>query len=264
MSRRCVTREIVTFASSLLLLAAPGVPGQRAAIRDAVESMDDGRIVLSYDARPGVRGDGRNISFGWRNYGHWHGRLQEGPVRVTLRVIDGGITDINTVVGGRPVVRSINARDLGTVPAAEAARFLLQVARADRSPAAEDAILPAMLADGVVVWPELVGIARDESISGGVREAAVFWLGQEAAATITAELAGLVEDPDGDLEVREAAIFALSQRPPDEGIPALLRVARSRIHPSLREKALFWLAQEDDPRVVSLFEEILSDGSPTR
>lgn len=257
MSRRTVRPQIL-IATCSLLLAAPGALGQRIAIRDAVETMDDGRIVMSYEARPGVRGDGRNISFGWRNHGDWRGGLQEGPVRVTLRVIDGGITDINTVVGGRPVIRSINARDLGMVPAAEAADFLLSVAREDRSPAAEDAILPAMLADGVVVWPELLDIARDESISGDVREAAVFWLGQEAAQTITSELADLVEDHNGDLEVREAAIFALSQRPTDEGIPALLRVARSKLHPSLREKALFWLAQEDDPRVVSLFEEILS------
>lgn len=57
--------------------------------------------------------------------------------------------------------------------------------------------------------------------------------------------------------VKEQAIFALSQRPRDEGVPALIRIARSSPDARLRKKALFWLGQSGDPRAVELFEEIL-------
>ena len=52
-------------------------------------------------------------------------------------------------------------------------------------------------------------------------------------------------------------MFALSQRPPEEGVPALIRIARTNQHPELRKTALFWLGQSEDPRAISLFEELL-------
>ena len=52
-------------------------------------------------------------------------------------------------------------------------------------------------------------------------------------------------------------MFALSQRPAEEGVPALIRIARTHRHPELRKQALFWLGQSEDPRALSLFEEIL-------
>jgi hypothetical protein len=42
-----------------------------------------------------------------------------------------------------------------------------------------------------------------------------------------------------------------------EGVPALLRIARSNPDPELRKTALFWLGQSEDPRALALFEEIL-------
>jgi HEAT repeat protein len=52
-------------------------------------------------------------------------------------------------------------------------------------------------------------------------------------------------------------VFALSQRPDEEGVPALIRIARTHRHPELRRQALFWLGQSGDPRALTLFEEIL-------
>ena len=82
-------------------------------------------------------------------------------------------------------------------------------------------------------------------------------LGQDAAEAATRGLTAIVDDDDADLAVREQAVFALSQRANDEGLPALLQLVRASPHPQLRETALFWLAQHDDPRVLALFEEIL-------
>jgi HEAT repeat protein len=84
----------------------------------------------------------------------------------------------------------------------------------------------------------------------------VFWLGQAAGEEATRGLDSLAT-VGGDLEVRKHAVFALSQRPADEGVPVLIRIARTNRSPELRKTALFWLGQSEDPRALTLFEEIL-------
>ncbi|MBU1701274.1 MAG: hypothetical protein KJ970_11575 [Candidatus Eisenbacteria bacterium] len=94
-----------------------------------------------------------------------------------------------------------------------------------------DLIFAASLADSVNIWPRLLDLAKDKSIPQETREACLFWLGQ--------------------------AVFALSRHSEDESLAVLARVARTNPHPEVRRSALFWLAQKDDPLVLSLFEEIL-------
>ena len=53
-------------------------------------------------------------------------------------------------------------------------------------------------------------------------------------------------------------MFALSQRPRDEGVPALIRIARTHQDPEVRKKAIFWLGQSEDSRALALFEELLA------
>ena len=60
------------------------------------------------------------------------------------------------------------------------------------------------------------------------------------------------------LASNEAAVFALSQRPREQGVPALITVARTNRDPEIRKKALFWLGQSNDPRALDLFEEVLT------
>jgi len=67
-----------------------------------------------------------------------------------------------------------------------------------------------------------------------------------------------VEDDKEDREVREQAVFALSQLPDDQGVPALIHAAKTSKDPEVRKKAIFWLGQSDDPRALSLFEELLA------
>ncbi len=92
----------------------------------------------------------------------------------------------------------------------------------------------------------------------GTCKSAVFWLGQASGEAATAGLTELVDEESGDLEVRKTAVFALSQRPAAEGVPALIEIARGSASPTLRKQAFFWLAQSEDPRALSLFEEVLS------
>jgi HEAT repeat protein len=182
---------------------------------------------------------------------------EPGPVRVSLRIRERAVVALRTYVGGawRPGDR---VTDLGTVPAAAAASYLLAMARRDDGRPAQDAIFAAALADSAVIWRDLLAIARNREIRNDTRKKAVFWLGQEAEAAATAGLDALIDAGDETREVREAAVFALSQRPRDEGVPALIRIARDHRDARLRQRALFWLAQSNDPRAVDLFEEILT------
>jgi len=72
-------------------------------------------------------------------------------------------------------------------------------------------------------------------------------------------LAGLVRDYRGAeiQDLREHAIFVLSRRDEEAAIDELLRIARSDSDTELRGKALFWLAQKDDPRVKKLIADLV-------
>ena len=64
------------------------------------------------------------------------------------------------------------------------------------------------------------------------------------------------EDPDDD--VREHAVFAISQLPRERSVPLLIDLVRNHKSAQVREKAMFWLAQTNDPRALDLIEEILT------
>jgi len=53
-------------------------------------------------------------------------------------------------------------------------------------------------------------------------------------------------------------VFALSQRPSDESVPILIRIAKTHRDPAVRRRAIFWLGQSDDPRALSLLEDLLT------
>lgn len=256
-------KGVPAIAVFLAAVAVAGCGAERARAQSLTEraaAIGDGVLLLSFAARDGVCGDGRgNVytrSGEFRGRSFWESDCEPGPVRVAVSVRDGRIVDLDTFVGGRWTARS-DASDLGTLEPAVAARLLLDLARAGRGEPAEDAIFPATLARGVVVWPELLDIARDRGIPTDIREDATFWLGQMAGHAVAGDLEDLTGDEAVDLEVREAAVFALSELDGDEGIEALLRIAR-RGDPRIREKAMFWLADSGDPRALALFEEILT------
>ena len=89
-----------------------------------------------------------------------------------------------------------------------------------------------------------------------IRSDALFWLaqraGQQAAATIAEAI-----DRDPDTDVKKRAVFALSQLPKDEGVPKLMDVAKNNRNAAVRQQAMFWLGQSNDPRALKFFEDIL-------
>lgn len=241
-------------------VATPGVVAQLAERAGAVE---DGVVRFTYETRAEVEICDQGIRMGDRDV-WWRSRGWDGPPRhcrygwaeVELRIEAGLVRDVEIL--RRTGERTEGAIDLGQVTADGAAAYLFTLAREGATRhGSREAILAAVLADVDDVWRDLIDLAEDPGVRDEARKTALFWIGQEAAAAATEGLAGVASDEDEDQEIRDAAIFALSQRPVDEGVPALMELARTARESRSRRSAMFWLAQSDDDRVIGFFEQIL-------
>jgi hypothetical protein len=241
------------------LTLAPATEAQEAGdLARRVEAAPDGSVRFSYAARDGVCGDGRHISVhgeGDEDHDDW--RCHDGPIWVEVEKSGPRIVDLDMWVGRTCESREAPRTDLGTVGTGEAADYLLALARRVDGDHGDEAIGAASLVADVVIWPELLDMARDDSLDTDTREGAIFWLAQLAGDRATEGLEEIVHS-DGDTEVKEAALFGLSQLPDGAGFDALLKVARDGDDPELVQASLFWLGQTGDPRAISLFEEILA------
>lgn len=252
-------------AFGTVTLGAVALEAQPVAQR--IDAVREGTVWMTFASAPGVCGNGRgSISirrergetfFGSRDVAEkeWTDECEPGPVRVSLDVDRGRVVALRAYVGGR--WRGTPTLDLGTVSPADATEFLLGIAERGEGKPAKDAIFPASIAEGAVVWPRLLKLATDTERPRDVRESAVFWVSQAVGEAATRGLQEMADDPEGDREVRKSAVFALSQRPMDESVPALLRIARTHKDPELRRTAIFWLGQSKDARAISYFEEML-------
>ena len=247
-------------------LAASLTPAGAQSLASRVAGARDGAVTFHYTSRPGICGDGEHfIRTGRHQYhGSWseHRGMEPcmtGPVQVRLTLEDGAVTRVQYWVGA---LRDRVARDLGPVPAAEAASFLTGVASRGTPRASARALMPAVLADSAQVWPALLEIAKDtETRPRATRMEAVLWLSRFASGAA----AGRPNEPffeddeeaSDDEELKRHAVFLLSQLPRNEGVPQLLEVARTSRSWRVRSQALFWLGQSGDERAIRLFESIL-------
>lgn len=239
-----------------LVCARPSSSVLAQSLSDRIAGVRDGHVRFSFDARPGVCGNGRNIST-HRSTADWEPWCEPGPVRVVVQLRGGRPVDLRTYVGGRWRAGRDSVTDLGDVEPADAVAYLVSVARGGEGRVAERAILPIALAD-LETWPQLLSLAKDAPRPRAVRRSAVFWLGQAAGEAAVEGLTGLISEPDEDVEVKKSAIFALFQLRHGGGVEPLIQIARSNPDPRLRKQAIFWLGQSDDPRAIALFEELLT------
>lgn len=257
------------YFATLMLACSAASTLDAQSIADRVSRAGDGTVRLSFATRPEYCGRGGSISRGnnWRNNFNdgdrnrdveWDNACDYGPGRLVLDKRDGEIVGLRFAVGGRWRPAGAGVTDIGMVPAKEAADYLLSLASKLPGRAGRDAIYPATIADSATVWPALIRLARDEERPRETRKQAVFWLGQAAGDAATSGLDSLTQDDDMDREVQKQVVFALSQRPKDEGIPILIRVAKTHRDPEVRKQAVFWLSQSNDSRAIALFEELLT------
>ena len=159
--------------------------------------------------------------------------------------------------GGLPVTW------LDNVKADDSANWLASIvnaAGADSRERANRVTRPAIVAlgmtEGTVASRQLVAIARTHP-QPGVRNDALFWLSQRAGDSLAPGAIAEAIEKDPDTDVRKRAVFALSQLPKDESVPKLIEVAKNNRSPAVRQQAMFWLGQSNDPRALKFFEDVL-------
>jgi hypothetical protein len=245
----------------ILIAAALVAPGLLRAqtVAQRVARAPDGVVRMTYAARPGVCGNGSNINTSTREDrdAQWETDCEHGPVRLVFTKSGDSVSHVQVRVGSRWRADAPPATDLGTVPAAEAATFLLDVARRGTK-SGDEAILAAQLADSIEIWPRLLDIAKNKEIPAATRRRALFWLGQAAGDQVAEAMGNIANDAREDRDVRLAAVFGLRRRPADDAIPALIRSSDSDRDPEVRRQAMFWLSQSKDPRAVAWFEKVLT------
>lgn len=265
--------HLISFVAGATLLAPNGATHAQSIAQRIASAGPDVAVHFTYEAKPGVCGNGDDIMVVGGRAGegitvlqHVRGNVSRstgrdnriencrpGPVTIELTRRASRITEARVRVGATDLA----ARDLGAIPPVDAVSYLLNdaVRTSDRR-AGERLIFASTLANAEA-WPGLLTLARDRAVSDKLRETAIFWLGQAAGEKATEGLTSVIGDDSDEMEVRKSAVFALSQIKAPETIDALIRIARTNREPELRKNAIFWLAQTHDPKVVAFFEEIL-------
>ena len=232
-------------------------------VGERVRQIRNGTVRLSFAAREGVCGWGDNMRIISRTpqLEDWENGCR-GPVRVALHLRDGMVFDLKTYVGGNWRAHR-GGMDLGAVPAAAAADYLLDLVDRLDGDAGKEAILAASLADGTVVWPRLETIGRDASRPDGIRRQAIFWMGQWPEDGVVASLEDMLHSFSAD-RMKEHVVMALSQHGGDRASRLLQGVAIDEgAERRLRDRSIFWLGQMREgagtEALVELYDRLRDD-----
>ena len=104
----------------------------------------------------------------------------------------------------------------------------------------------------------LLGLAMDSTLSSDLRGHALWTAGQAGVAG--SELAGIYDRLRGtrDAEVKEKLIWVMSESRDRVATDKLIEIAQKDPDHEMRQKALFWLGQKNDPRVRQILMDILT------
>ena len=107
------------------------------------------------------------------------------------------------------------------------------------------------------VEDKLFEVARtDENMD--LRRNAIRLLGERAGQRSLKFLSDTAESNSADAEVQIQAVRAISERPADEAVPILIRIAKTHQNPNVRKQAIRLLGESGDPRAVEFFREVLT------
>jgi len=252
-----------TLACVTVAVLAAQAPTFAQSLAERVSRVADGAVQFTFAARPGVCGNGRTFisidshsmygSFSGSPEGMRRDQCDPGPARVVLTRADRDIVKLETFVGRASATSGVT--DLGTVPAREAADYLLTLAAKLEGKPGKDAIFPAMLADSSDTDAALLALGRDKNRPRETRRSALSWLARRgelrnpaAAEKVLATLVQIARDVNDNQSVREQAVSAMARFEGGEGVPALMDLSRNAEDPWLSKKAISALARSGDPR----------------
>ncbi len=238
--------------------------GSAQSIASRVDAVRDGRVVLSYETKPGVCGfanedDSFNMGGSYVVCGSFNGRVNHdclrGPAYVSV-MRSGGRTTAMHVRIGRPPEHDANTVDLGTVEPDDAVDYLVSVARATREDDIQGrALASAAIANSDLAGPRFLAIAEEgQRTDLELRKHALFWAGQSDVpfGQIAAAYPRL-----NDSELREHFTFVVSQRKEPEATDELIDLVRTDHDSDVRRQALFWLGQRKDPKARQYLTDLI-------
>ena len=255
----------------LLLVIAPVALGAQSLVRQ-VDRVRNGTVQLTYAARPGLCGDGRETVRAGSAivvlpsvFGRGHSDMDvcfAGPVRVAIGRSDGETVSYRVHVGGRWASAG-DATDIGTVSAPDAARYFLDEAVRASGRNAEYALAAAVFADSVDLTTDLARIARSPDARTGLRSRAVFYIGTYEDPAATQALRRLATEDGLDEDVRGAAIIALGREDMSDDDVDWLRGLYSRASEKLRDNVFLAVSRSDSPRASRWLAGIAADAHET-
>jgi len=135
---------------------------------------------------------------------------------------------------------------------------LIKLYDAERTAEVRRAVLQALSEiKGTRVEDKLFEVARgDENLE--LRRHAIRLLGERAGKRSLDFLSATAQSADGNAEVQVQAVRAISERPPDEAVPLLIKIARTHPNQIVRKQAIRSLGESGDPRAVEFFREVLT------
>jgi len=249
--------ERATAGLALLVIAAATASAQT--VERRVAGAPDGNVTFHFASRADVCGDGRtyiradDMWMGSFNDGVRSMQCERGPIRVLL-IRDGKeVLRITSFAG--PVAEEPGATNLGAVPAADAAAWLLGIAgRIDGRPGRE-AIMPAALADSALVTRELLAIARNTDRSRELRRSALSWVvrrrgerGELSADEVSRTLVTIARDEAEVRTVRDQALISLARLESASSLDALVAMTTGTTEAWLAKRAVEMMANSGDPR----------------
>jgi HEAT repeat protein len=246
-------------AAGLALLVTAAGPACAQTVERRISGAPEGNVTFHFASRADVCGDGRtyiradDMWMGSFNNGVRSMECERGPIRVLL-VRDGrDVLRITTFAG--PVAEEPGATNLGAVPAADAAAWLLAIAgRIDGRPG-RDAIMPAALADSALVTRELLAIARNADRSRELRRSALSWIvrrrgerGELSADEVSRTLVTIARDETEVRTVRDQALSSLARLESASSLDALVAMTTGTTEAWLAQRAVEMMASSGDPR----------------
>lgn len=251
---------LIRIAAVGVVMAACTGPADAQALARRIEGSSAPNVQFHFSARAGVCGDGR--TYIRTDTDSWYGSVNDftrsqpcesGPVRVVVVRSDREPIRIESFAG--TLRTDSSATDLGRVPAAEAAAYLMSVAKSAEGRVGREALMPATLADSATISPALLEIARDQNRSRDMRRSAVNWLARRRdardgmqSAELVRVLAGFARNDTEHNTFRQNAVGVLSRLDRGEGVPTLIEMSEGTSDTWLARHAAEALGRSGDPR----------------
>ncbi|HEX8456771.1 MAG TPA: HEAT repeat domain-containing protein [Pyrinomonadaceae bacterium] len=105
---------------------------------------------------------------------------------------------------------------------------------------------------------KLFAVARGGNGSNEeLRRHAIHMIGERAGKRSLDLLRETVESSTAETQIQVQAVNALSERPAEESVPLLIKIARTHPNQQVRRRAINVLGESGDPRALEFFREVL-------